>query len=553
MAGVAHAMEMEKMRDQMPTRSVTGAVKRPAAYGKQSAERGGSPAESSKEANEGKWRASESFREEVRKLPDLMEEIHDMGLTVEYAAYRDRFLAWRQGGAKGATGELQRAELERKTVGKYGFGYWYPTLDVWKYRRTTSYWIAVTFFEGSLFFSVSSFMYCYEEELGDLARPLTVYGYIAGKVNFIICTYLMCVETINLTADHKKDRKETVDLGSLVEDSSEDDDSEMSDSAMSSDSSAGAKRSFGTPNKTRRKEDRFYFNPFRYKKALSNLDKLGAGPWPYFASLIYFLGVGFFTIGLAAEFMTFLPKSFTSPALSISFLIGSLFFFAGGIFECIENKVGRGGALDTGWWGAVLNTAGSLGFVVGATMGFWKGPAITYWADFSYGIGSVIFAFGSGLMIVMWKDEQFGLTFLAVLNGLGGPSGKPLIPGNEQVEEEETYSPTETVFIMVYCLAAALSVYCFTIDIREFTFSDALKGVETFNAAFNAFLPCIFSHMLLVVRSAVMKTPKTSPFRELLIGSRWFAAIMVLNSLSRIVDAIVFQVQNKRSNEIIAD
>ena len=32
---------------------------------------------------------------------------------------------------------------------------------------------------------------------------LTKWGYVGGAINFIVCTYLMCVETINLTADRK--------------------------------------------------------------------------------------------------------------------------------------------------------------------------------------------------------------------------------------------------------------------------------------------------------------------------------------------------------------
>eukprot|EP00438_Fugacium_kawagutii_P006087 Skav220313 [mRNA] locus=scaffold525:93816:95826:+ [translate_table: standard] len=66
---------------------------------------------------------------------------------------------------------------------------------------------------GSLFFTISSFFYCYAEELGRLKPALTKWGYVGGKINFIICTYLMCIETINLTADHDNREQKKRKLG----------------------------------------------------------------------------------------------------------------------------------------------------------------------------------------------------------------------------------------------------------------------------------------------------------------------------------------------------
>ena len=42
-------------------------------------------------------------------------------------------------------------------------------------------------------------------------------------------------------------------------------------------------------------------------------------------------------------------------------------------------------------------------------------------------------------LMLMWKDEQFGLTFLAVLNDLGGKNGRPLVldDTNDDAEPEE--------------------------------------------------------------------------------------------------------------------
>ncbi|CAE7268360.1 unnamed protein product, partial [Symbiodinium sp. CCMP2456] len=44
-----------------------------------------------------------------------------------------------------------------------------------------------------------------------MKEALTKWGYVGGKINFIVCTYLMCIETINLTADHEEQRRTTID------------------------------------------------------------------------------------------------------------------------------------------------------------------------------------------------------------------------------------------------------------------------------------------------------------------------------------------------------
>ncbi|CAE7516501.1 unnamed protein product [Symbiodinium natans] len=265
------------------------------------------------------YRKSASVEEidRVRELPDLMGKLDEMGMTEEYVAYRERYLAWRTGDAHGASGEVGHAQpgVHRNQ----GFGFWYPSLEVWQWRRTLSYWIAVTFFEGSIFFTLSSFLWCYAEDLGRMKEALTKWGYVGGKINFIVCTYLMCIETINLTADHEEQRRRTIDklTAQSLSSSSEDESSttrDHHDVEENSDYSDGPGwECLGEGVETRRRDanqaERFYLNPFRAQKALRNLKRLGSGPWPYWASLIYLLGVMSFTVGLVAEFCTFLPHS----------------------------------------------------------------------------------------------------------------------------------------------------------------------------------------------------------------------------------------------------
>ena len=336
-----------------------------------------------------------------KEVPDLMGKLDEMGLTDAYAAYRRRYLAWRTGDELHANAQVQQ---------RPGFGFWYPSLEVWQWRRTLSYWIAVTLFEGSIFFTLSSFLWCYSEKLGAMKEALTTCGYVGGIINFVVCTYLMCIQTINLTADHEHSRKEAIHRLTSPEAetslSSEDESTETQDvervsgsdgpawECLGEGAGAGPKRNGEPP------AERFDLNPFGVRKALRNLKRLGAGPWPYFASLIYLLGVFAFAIGLIAQFCTFLPDAVRDWTQLVSFELGSLLFTGGGFMECLENAVFTSCQTSQGWWGAIFNTLGSLGFLVGATLNFFSG--FDYEANFSYGVGSFIFAMAAGVQIVMW-------------------------------------------------------------------------------------------------------------------------------------------------------
>eukprot|EP00933_Yihiella_yeosuensis_P024836 TRINITY_DN19260_c0_g1_i1.p1 TRINITY_DN19260_c0_g1~~TRINITY_DN19260_c0_g1_i1.p1 ORF type:complete len:548 (+),score=64.27 TRINITY_DN19260_c0_g1_i1:95-1738(+) len=464
---------------------------------------------------------------ETASKPRLISERIDTdGFSDEYAAFRERYLGWRlRKGAgpavhasvsDGAGMHHRIAALVRRAKHPGGFGYWYPTMQEWQWRRTLSYWIAVTFFEGSLFFSISSFLWCYADDFGRLHRWVTTWGYVAGKAHFFVCTYFMCIETINLSGEEGKH-------GGPSDDSS----------GSSSDSDDNGKK---------HDPDEFHFYPFHCKKAVRNLNKLGAGPWPYFASVIYFIGVLVFAVALIMDFIPSIPEQVSEPVIRLLFLFGSLFFFVGGLFECIENEAFYLARwvrceFDQGLVGAVLNTTGGLGFVVGAIIAYI--PGHTYASLFSYGVGSVIFAAGSGVMILMWKDEQFGLTFLAVLNHLGGDNGKPMVvtPCKSKVEEKATFSYAGAIFIMIYCLAGCLSTYDFYISLDDIWTTD-IDTSKILERSFNSLLPCAFAHMMLALNSGVVQTPKQAPFRQLYIGCRILALLMCLNSGARFYSAL---------------
>jgi hypothetical protein len=252
--------------------------------------------------------------------------------------------------------------------------------------------------------------------------------------------------------------------------------------------------------------------------------------------LIYFIGVLTFLVGLVVEFIP-IPHPVAKWTGLIAFLFGSIFFVLGGLAECIENKVFTSLKCDLGWWGALLNEIGGIWFLIGSILDFFDGMG--YWGSFSFGVGSVVFALGSSAMVIMWKDEQFGLTFFAALNNLGGPNGRPLVlhGGVGEVKEENTFSWRGSVFILMFILAATVSVYNFLLSMADIGYS-TFSPYYILERSFNALLPCIFAHCLLGLNSAVVKMPKGKPFRQLYIACRFLALVMIVSGTAELVQTL---------------
>merc|ERR1712232_487287 len=111
--------------------------------------------------------------------------------------------------------------------------------------------------------------------------------------------------------------------------------------------------------------------------------------------------------------------------------------------ECLESDVFVSLRCDAAWIAASSNTIGGMFFLAGSIMNFF--PGYGYASSFSLGVGGLIFALGSAGMIVLWRDEQFGLAFFSALNHLKGPS------------RGASFSVWGAAFIMIYCLAATMS------------------------------------------------------------------------------------------------
>ncbi|CAK0846304.1 unnamed protein product [Prorocentrum cordatum] len=467
-------------------------------------------------------------------LPDLSDRIMALGLQDEYDMFRERYLGWRRGKAQGAKGEpvsLQSAALP--AAGPQDFGYWYPNLETWQWRRTISFWIGLTFFEGAVFYTMSSFLGMVSD-LGDNAAPLTTGGLVWGKLHFIICTYLMVLGAMNVQAEDVSEAGKAIgdiesntghgpqagvpnprEFGQTAE--------QENDGSTCSGTTASPK---GAAAGGLEASSRFVLNPFAYRTAIARLRSSGAGPWPYVAALVYFTGCLSFGLGLLAELTC--PDDVAAPLLDACFLLGSFQFVMGGLAECIENEVFTSLSITTAWTGSLLNFLAGLLLLLASVLAFI--PAVpSFWASLGFGVGSALFVLGGSIQLVLWRDEQFGLTYMGVINKLGGSSGRPLVSSGADgaVSEEVSFSCTGLFFIHLFSVAAAISCYDFNMRLVDLM---QHPSMEYFHRAVCDLTPAVILHMEIALRSAVVRTPPGAPYRQLFVLMRIVATFLVVNS-----------------------
>lgn len=437
----------------------------------------------------------------VKDLPHVWDRIHELGLTDEYIAYRDRFMAWRKGEARGAKGEIAAEEITRPEhhAQNRGFSTWYPTASAWRWSRTISFWISVLFFEGAIFFAVSCFLGDYKAVLGVYANDYTLYGLCGGKLCFFLCCYLMCLEVVNTSA------------GAEVE------------------SDTSPKINFQKGKQTAEEEimkyvdENFSLNPFNHRQAFERLDAAELGRlarFPFYTCVMYLLGVLVFAVALLAQLLP-CPEGWEEPLVNWSFLFGSILFASGGFCECIQNNTFTSLDIHKGWVGALLNFIGGLLFMLGSIFD-WMRPDL---ANQTFGWGSVMYIVASSIQIIMWKDEQFGLTFFAVMN-------IKHLHVDEAKESKSRFSMQGAAMVHVCCWCGAMSVYNMNVELSRYFLYDSWRSLQY---ALYEFLPFLFVHAMLALSSAVLRSPKQAPFRELYYACRVLGFLLALISTSTFV------------------
>lgn len=401
----------------------------------------------------------------VDDLPDLMNRIEELGLREEYQKFRDGYLAWRQGRPHGAQGEHT---VEGLSQARTKFDLWYPSQNIWLWRKTLSYWISIFFLEGALLFTLACCFSCVPEFTGNLHEALTAWPMFAGGIFFTAGSYLMCIECANVL----------------------------------------------------RKDTEWIVNPLAFRSILCHIDsKVEATRMPYYASISYFFGALIYGVGLTTALFGKVSLAIQISCSLTPNLVGGALFLTGGIFECVENQVFQcEPKCKLGWWAALANLIGGFNFLVGAVLLL---PEAELLSNITYTVGSAFYVAGAVMSLLMWRDELYGLTFLPVVNQFS----------NQHAHKHATarFSFRGIVFLNVYCFVATLSLFNFCRELA-FIFARPEQCLYLGSKALSELLPFLLLHMVLMFHSAVVQTPKAKPYHWLVIAMRWVFTLAGCNS-----------------------
>lgn len=428
------------------------------------------------------------------ELPDLMPRIEEMGWADQYLRFRQGYMNWRQGKAHGAKGEHTEEGFTKENEKMLSF--WYPTYKAWEARRTVSFWITVFFLEGSFLFAFTGFVGTNSEPWGDLAPAVTAQATLAGHIWYILGCYLMVFAVINLKRD----------------------------------------------------SDEIWINPFRFREAVAHVHTIDLHVLSYIIANTYFWGALNYCICVPAdcfeEHLKPYPWLFWTLSTLTNF-IGSELFFLGGILEVFENELftSNGPAWNTEQFCAVMcNLMGGFLFGLGGVLPFLAKIMYIpgYASGLCYGLGACGYVGNSLICLFLWKDEQFGLSYVAQLNKLRQMAQEQDEESNlaesDRERSQSSRSPApkqkggrkkhELSFrglFMVFCYSF-FSTVCEVNFIVSFYNEATVK--DDFLGAYSHLVPFILFQCLLVLQSAVVRLPPEQPYRCLLIFTRIFSLLM---------------------------
>ncbi|CAJ1410696.1 unnamed protein product [Effrenium voratum] len=350
----------------------------------------------------------------------------------------------------------------------------YPSFDTWHWRRTASYWIAISFAEGSLLFTLGSW-FGYAGDCGwhvsvdhrvnaSIIKALSIWPSLFGSVFFSFGAYLMCLESMNVM----------------------------------------------------RAAPEWDFGLFNFRSIMAYLDSCNAvnkeiTRTPYFASFSYFVGTSIYPIALVTNLWEHISSDVNLIFCTIPYTLGGICFLAGGVLECVENEVFTRAGIKAGITipkcAAAMNFLGGVLFALGGAILFW--PDSSRESNLLFTIGSVFYTIGASLSVILWKDEQFGLAYLAALNHISGQARGVSFMAANSPRESRAFSVRGIVFIHLYCMVSVVAVMNFCLALNHFI---AMPNLFTLTRAGNEFLPFLLLHLVLLLHSAVVKTPRTQPF-----------------------------------------
>jgi len=337
----------------------------------------------------------------------------------------------------------------------------YPTWDAWKFQRTMAYWISIMYLEGAVLWIVgAAYTMSSLSERGMLyERALVWVPYLMGNVAFMIGAYAGVIEVINI------------------------------------------------PNTNRDRKTSYFISSKHELRILIDL----VGWKPIFGYISYFIGAlcfnveAIFSLSLtpSAKLLVWTPAT-----------LGALGFFAGACLEGHHNRIWEVNDRVL-FCLCTSNAVGSFFFFLAGVSGFFVVGSHKWLVGFPYAVGSVLLAVGALCSLWLWKNEQYGLSFLPELNMKRREAADP----EENVMDMHAEygcgraDAWQLPWLVMYIINAASSV----VQIGIVT---VLNNYGNLVAIASAVFNFLLSHGILVLASVVHHVPTAQPHRCLLIYMR---------------------------------
>ena len=150
----------------------------------------------------------------------------------------------------------------------------------------------------------------------------------------------------------------------------------------------------------------------------------------------------------------------------------------------------------------------------------------------SWGVGSVFYAISAFALLLMWRDEQFGLTFVAELNRLGQSAthkdawarpaasidvyaetgARPQSRYGKTHAEPDRMSLKSVCYVELYCLFGVLATMIFFCECGN---GEGFSQYDMIYRSSHIVAEFAVIHLAVAVRSALPRSPKLPPWRSL--------------------------------------
>lgn len=410
------------------------------------------------------------------ELPDLTPQIIQSGLSEEYFKFRKAYTNWRQGKARGAKGEFTESALEKQREETKDL---MPDQQEWQFRKAVSYVITVGFLEGSVIIAISCLAACFPDYFGQLTFVITSGSFGVGSIFYFSCTYLMVFEVINL----------------------------------------------------QRGDDALKMNPFAFATHVAHCRQIGLRVYPYIETTFVFSGACIFqvciTVGL---FPSLLEVDWINTYLYCwPSAVGSMFFWISSWFACYEFHY-KGGttlggiAVGINFIGGIFFGTGGVCYLIPPTS-FMDHEQLMLLSNATFFIGLVLYGIGAFCDLLMWRDGNFGLTFMQQLSAFV----------DKRAPDRLTwYGVIEITFVCSCAPIAALASMCEMVVAPE-------NGRTQAEVCIRVLYPLLIFFILqvvLVLRAVVIHIPNDQPWRTLYMLAHPLVLIACLLPVIQVIDLI---------------